>query len=68
MKVRMQFGNAPITGKAGELAKAMPEIDLSTITREEINSLDLPCINIKRAVEAGLLEAVKDYTRLDHQI
>ncbi|PKN71418.1 MAG: hypothetical protein CVU50_10105 [Candidatus Cloacimonetes bacterium HGW-Cloacimonetes-3] len=50
------------------LAKAQPEIDLSTLTREEIYAQDLPCISIKRAVEAGLLEQVDNYNRLDSQI
>lgn len=48
------------------MAKQMPELDLSTLTKEEIYSLDLPCISIKRAVEAGLLAVVKDYARLDN--
>jgi len=48
------------------LAAAVPEIDLATLTKEEIYTLDLPCISIKRAVEAGLLEEVKDYVRLDN--
>lgn len=50
------------------MAKLMPEIDLNTITREEIYQRDLPCISIKRAVEAGLLEVVDNYERLDRQI
>ena len=50
------------------MAKALPELDLSTLTREEIYAQDLPCISIKRAVEAGLLEKVKDYMRLDNPI
>jgi hypothetical protein len=50
------------------LAKAMPEIDLSTLTREQIYQQDLPCISIKRAVEAGLLEKVDNYQRLDNPI
>jgi hypothetical protein len=50
------------------LAKAMPEIDLGTLTREEIYQQDLPCISIKRAVEAGLLEKVDNYQRLDKPI
>lgn len=50
------------------LAKHMPELDLATLTREQIYSLDLPCISIKRAVEAGLLEKVQDYQMLDNHI
>lgn len=47
------------------MAKKMPELDLSTLTKAEIYSLDLPCISVKRAVEAGLLAVVQDYGRLD---
>jgi len=47
------------------LAKQMPEIDLSTLTRQQIYAQDLPCISIKRAVEAGLLERVNDYEMMD---
>jgi len=50
------------------MAKRMPDIDLSTLTREEIYSRDLPCISIKRAVEAGLLDKVTDYRRMDAEI
>ena len=50
------------------LAAAMPDVDLSTLSRDEIYLRDLPCISIKRAVEAGLLTPVKDYDRLDNMI
>jgi len=50
------------------MAKRMPDIDLSTLTREEIYTRDLPCISIKRAVEAGLLDKVTDYRRMDAEI
>ncbi len=50
------------------LAAALPELNLSTLTREEIYQQELPCISIKRAVEAGLLEKVDNYERLDNQI
>jgi len=48
------------------LAKADAEVDLLTITREQIESDDLPCISVKRAVEAGLLAPVSGYERLDN--
>ena len=39
-------------------------IDLATITREFIYANDLPCISVKRAVEAGLLVPVSGYEML----
>lgn len=51
-----------------EMAKRDNTIDLLTLTREEIYTRDLPCISIKRAVEAGLLPVVYDYTHLDREI
>ncbi|MDD2230259.1 MAG: hypothetical protein PHY48_12710 [Candidatus Cloacimonetes bacterium] len=50
------------------MAKAMPEVDLTTITREQIYAQDLPCISIKRAVEAGLLPEVSGYERMEGEI
>ena len=47
------------------LAKMYPEIDLSTITREYIYENNLPCISVKRAVEAGILPPVTDWELLD---
>jgi len=46
------------------LAKARPELDLASLSRAQIYEQDLPCISIKRAVEAGLLVPVRDYERL----
>ena len=46
------------------LAKSDPAIDLSTITREQIEANDLPCRSVKRAVEAGLLVPVNGYELL----
>jgi len=42
------------------LAKAYPNIDLATLTREQIFADNLPCQSIKIAVEAGLLAKVRD--------
>lgn len=44
--------------------KAYPEVDFSTITRGYIYANDLPCISIKKAVEAGLLKTVKGWENL----
>ncbi|MEF3694945.1 MAG: hypothetical protein V3576_06310 [Candidatus Cloacimonadota bacterium] len=51
-----------------EMAKRDASIDLQTITRDEIYARNLPCISVKRAVEAGLLPVVYDYTHLDREI
>jgi hypothetical protein len=45
--------------KAGEYQPAT--LDLSTITRAFIYDNDLPCISVKRAVEAGILSPVNGY-------
>lgn len=50
------------------MAKADPGIDLRTLDREEIILRDLPCLSLKRAVEAGILPAVQGYVSFDHQI
>ena len=39
-------------------------VDLATISRDEIESQELPCISVKMAVEAGLLPPVQGYERL----
>jgi hypothetical protein len=43
------------------LAKAYPAVDLATLSREQIYAEDLPCVSLKRAVEAGLLPVVEGY-------
>jgi len=43
------------------LKNAIPEINLSTITRTQIYEQDLPCQSVKRAVEAGLLPVTEGY-------
>jgi len=50
------------------LAKADDEVDLLTITRGQIEADNLPCISVKRAVEAGLLAPVIGYERLISEI
>jgi hypothetical protein len=51
-----------------DMAKADNSIILSTLTREEIYTRELPCISVKRAVEAGLLPVVYDYQSFDREI
>lgn len=41
------------------------DIDLESITREQIFSENLPCQSVKRAVQAGLLPPILGYERLD---
>lgn len=50
------------------MEKAYPEVFLTTLTREQIVSEDLPCRTVKRAVEAGLLPFVEGYQRLTKEI
>ena len=51
-----------------DMAKANPGIDLRNLTREYIYLHDLPCISVKKAVEAGLLIPVYDYISLTHEL
>jgi hypothetical protein len=46
------------------MQKAMQDtVDLRTITRTQMEQLNLPCITVKAAVEAGLLPLVRGYER-----
>lgn len=47
-----------------DMAKSDPAINLLTLSREYVYVHDLPCINVKKAVEAGLLIPVYDYQSL----
>jgi len=40
------------------------DVDLSTLTREQITEQELPCATVNQAVEAGLLPPVQGYERL----
>jgi hypothetical protein len=51
------------------LQKAMPgQVDLKTITRQQIIDQNLPCRTVKAAIEAGLLSAVGNYTYFTNPI
>jgi hypothetical protein len=50
------------------MAKADPGIDLKTLTREYIYMHDLPCISVKKAVEAGILPEVYMYEAYSNEI
>jgi hypothetical protein len=41
--------------------------DLEILTREQIYAEELPCLSVKRAVEAGLLESVSGYELLERE-
>jgi hypothetical protein len=43
-------------------------VDLATLTREDIYTIDLPCISVKRAIDAGLLPSVNGYELLDQEM
>lgn len=47
------------------MAKANPEIDLTTLTREQIYAQNLPCISLKDAVQAELLPIVPNWSKYD---
>lgn len=47
------------------MEKANPtQVDLCSLTKDEIYALGLPCISVAKAIEAGLLDRVKGYERL----
>jgi hypothetical protein len=50
------------------MGKALPEIDLRSLSREQIYRDNLACISVKTAVEAGLLPKVIGYDRLVQEI
>ena len=43
-------------------------LDLATLTRGMIAEYDLPCVSVKRSVEAGLLPAVRGYQELTREM
>jgi hypothetical protein len=50
------------------LKKQYPEIDFGTLTREDVLERDLPCRTVASAVEAGYLEKVPGFERLDSNL
>ena len=50
------------------LEREYPAVDLRSITRQEIYAADLPCISIRKAVEAGLLAPVKGWESMDKEL
>jgi len=51
------------------MQKALPEqVDLKTITRQQIVDQDLPCKTLKSAIEFGLIPEMKGYDYWDKEI
>jgi hypothetical protein len=50
------------------LKRVYPEVDLATLTRQQITDESLPCHSIKAAVDAGLLPKVKGYEALESEM
>ncbi len=48
------------------MLKAYPDMDIDQLTREYIISAELPCGSIATAVEAGYLEPVSGYGKLNN--
>jgi hypothetical protein len=46
------------------LKKQNPDIDFKTLTREDVQNQNLPCLTIAAAVDAGYLEKVPEYEKL----
>jgi len=44
--------------------KSYPDLDLKTLTREEIIEMNLPCRSIYESINAGYMEKVRDYNKL----
>ena len=44
------------------------DTDLATISREQIEKNNLPCLSVQRAIEAELLPAVRDYAILNQNM
>ena len=49
------------------MAKQM-DINIATLTREQIENDNLPCRTVKQAVEAGLIPLVRDYQILINEM
>ncbi|NLK50027.1 MAG: hypothetical protein GX294_05200 [Candidatus Cloacimonetes bacterium] len=50
------------------LVKEYPDVDFTTLTREEVLERDLPCKSVAAAAEAGYLEKVPGWESLDSLI
>ncbi len=50
------------------MQRIFPEVDLATLTREQIFLSHLPCISVCEAVSAKLLPVVRNYQRLTSEL
>lgn len=50
------------------MARTSPDIDLKTLSKQEIYDRDLPCRSVCRAVDSGLLPVVRGYERFGNQL
>jgi len=50
------------------LKRQFPEIDFKTFTREDVLEYNLPCKTVAAAIEAGYLEKVPGYEKLDRAL
>lgn len=50
------------------LKKQYPDIDLKTISRDDVIERNLPCRTVAAAVEAGYLEKVPGFEKLDSNL
>ncbi len=59
-------GSALFTGMLWKLKKLHPEIDLATITREEIVQNEYPMRSVVESMQNGLLVEIEEASMLDH--
>ncbi len=48
--------------------KSYPDLDLKTLTREDIITMNLPCRSIYETINAGYLEKAHDYDKFTNRI
>lgn len=48
-----------------KMEELFPELDISSLSRQDILDQSLPCRSVKTAVESGLVERVEGWERLD---
>lgn len=66
---RMQYPNDSLYTWTNLFSKLMwslakqYQIDLATISREQISSQNLPCFTLKAAAEAGLIKSISSYDK-----
>ncbi|HRY83610.1 MAG TPA: hypothetical protein P5533_03140 [Candidatus Cloacimonadota bacterium] len=51
-----------------KMQELLPELDLASLSRQDILDQSLPCRSVKHAVESGLVAMVEGYQRLNNLI